>query len=256
MAFSFRKKNADPPAVPPDTSVYAIGDIHGRLDLLEALLAQIRADAAAQDTARNVLITLGDYVDRGADSRGVIDLLLNPPLPDFETVCLMGNHEDLMLTYLDDPAAAELWLMNGGAETLASYGVGIPDRSDPVAVQDAFCQAIPPGHLAFLRGLALSHIEGDFLFVHAGIRPGVPIAAQDPHDLAWIRDDFLRSKKDHGKVVVHGHSVTFEPTVFPDRPRPARIGIDTGAYMTGSLTCLAITGTDRRWLRTPPEREI
>ena len=256
--FNRRKTGAKEalPAVPGDTSVYAIGDIHGRADLLRPLLAMIEEDAAHQGTARNVLIPLGDYVDRGADSRGVIDLLMDPPLPGFETICLMGNHEDMMLTFLDEAQAAEGWLMSGGQTTLESYGVPVSADSDPRALQNALYANLPAAHLAFLRGLAPCHIEGDFLFVHAGVRPGVPIAAQDPHDLAWIRDGFLRSKKDHGKVVVHGHSVTFEPMVFPDRPRPVRIGIDTGAYLTGSLTCLAITGTERRWLRTPPERIV
>ena len=245
------------PVVPEDTSVYAIGDIHGRADLLRTLLAMIEDDAQRQGRARNVLILLGDYVDRGPDSRGVIELLLDPPLTGFQTVCLMGNHEDMMLTFLDDAQAADGWLMNGGQATLESYGVMVPPgAADPQTMQDGLCQALPPSHLTFLRGLALYHVEGDFLFVHAGVRPGMSIAAQDPHDLIWIRDDFLRSKKDHGQVVVHGHSVTFEPSVFPDRPRPVRIGIDTGAYLTGSLTCLAITGTDRRWLRTLPGRQI
>ena len=264
MAF-FRRKIVLPQA-PADTRVYAIGDIHGRCDLLDDLLKQIEADSQNQPVARNVLVTLGDYVDRGTDSRGVIDTVLalsnDGKLPGFEVVALLGNHEDLMLAFIEDGSGASMWFAQGGDATLASYGVTLlPDGDlngdlDLGTVRDQFRDALPPDHLAFLRTLASSHVEGDYMFVHAGIRPGVALPRQDPEDLIWIRDAFLKSRKDHGKVIVHGHSVRFEPEVFPERPKPSRIGIDTGAYLTGNLTCLVLSGDQRRWLQTGPSERF
>ena len=238
--------------VPEGTRVYAIGDIHGRSDLLGALHGMIRADAAESRAERNVIVYLGDYVDRGMDSRGVIDAIIAPDDDGFERVCLKGNHEDLMLTFLDDHAAAPNWFFNGGLATLASYGVS--PRTDTAAmrlshdVQLALRDAIPPAHLAFLRSLALHHAEGDYLFVHAGVRPGVALADQDPFDLMWIRDAFLDARGDHGQVVVHGHSIAPEPVDAGNR-----VGIDTGAYFSGVLTCLVLQGAERSVMRTGRE---
>lgn len=236
-------------SVPAGTRAYAIGDIHGRADLLEDMVKLIRADAERHPSARRVAVFLGDFVDRGLESRQVIDLLLADPLPGFETVCLLGNHEHTMLEFLDDTMIGPAWLTYGGRETLYSYGVQL-DRNLGEAERLAKAQAdlrarLPASHRDFLRGLAASHAEGDYLFVHAGIRPARPIEQQEISDLIWIREEFLRSKVDHGKIVVHGHSISDQP-----EERANRIGIDTGAYATGRLTCLVLAGTTRHFMQT------
>ena len=235
--------------LPPGTRLWAIGDIHGRSDLLAELHTMIRADALANPAARRVIVYLGDYVDRGLDTRGVVDAILGPHDDGFERVCLKGNHEDLMLAFLDDHAAAPNWFYNGGLATLASYGV--TPRTETAAmraaydVQQSLRAALPPAHLAFYRSLALHHVEGDYLFVHAGVRPGVDLASQDPFDLMWIRDEFLTARGDHGHVVVHGHSINPEAVDAGNR-----IGIDTGAYFSGVLTCLVLQDGSRALLQT------
>ncbi len=235
--------------VPRGTRVYAVGDIHGQLDLLSRTRELISDDAEVDRRARNVVVYLGDYIDRGPDSRGVVELLASRPLARFEEIHLKGNHEDFMLEFLDDPGVGEHWYLNGGDTTLASYGVARaamtegPDRF--VAVRDRLRGKLPVEHLAFLRSLVMYHVEGDYVFVHAGIRPGRPIAQQDAHDLLWIRREFISSEADHGCCVVHGHSITSEPEM-----RHNRIGIDTGAYYSGRLTCLVLDGAERRILGT------
>ncbi len=238
------------PRAPAGKRLYAIGDVHGCRRQLEALLLQIREDAApgpggdrGGDRGRqNVLITLGDYVDRGPGSREVLEILSASPLPGFTCVHLRGNHDTMMRDFLRDPAAGRLWLMNGGDATCRSY---LQDpTAPPVELSAALGEALPPRHRAFLESLALSHVEGDYLFVHAGLRPGIPLAEQDPEDLIWIRDPFLFSTRDHGRIVVHGHS----PSDRPDR-QPNRIGIDTGACYGGDLTCLVLEDDEQRFLR-------
>jgi serine/threonine protein phosphatase 1 len=240
------KPDAVRPRVPDGTRVYAVGDIHGRLDLLRAIDRLIAADAAASPAARNVVVYLGDYVDRGDHSREVIDWLIDHPLAGFERVLLLGNHEDSMLQFRHDLQIGPAWLSFGGAATLHSYGIKPPatDR-EFVRVQAELRAQLPERHLAFLRGLALSHVEGDFYFVHAGVRPGVPLDAQSPQDQLWIRDEFLASRQDFGKIVVHGHTITDEPEV-----KRNRIGIDTGAFASGTLTCLVLAGEAWSFLRT------
>ncbi|MBI3515043.1 MAG: serine/threonine protein phosphatase [Proteobacteria bacterium] len=227
------------PAGPDGTGVYAIGDIHGRDDLLAALLAAIRADGAANP--RNLLICLGDYVDRGPASAAVVERLSRFHAEDFTLVPLLGNHEDLMLRFLADPDEGGPWLANGGAATLASYGVevgpGWPERFRYEALRDALARALPARHRRFLDTLATRHAVGDYLFVHAGIRPGIALDRQDAHDLIWIRGPFLRATEPLGALVVHGHSIAPAPEL-----KANRIGIDTGAFGTGRLTALAITG--------------
>ena len=235
--------------VPAGTVVYAIGDIHGRLDLLHRLEEKIRRDAATVDAERRLMVYLGDYIDRGDHSFGVIEhLLLAPPEP-FERVCLIGNHESYLLRYLDDSSVAAAWLANGGRETLMSYGISPPDdiaaAAWPEHIQAELRARLPPSHEGFLRALEFSHREGDYLFVHAGIRPGVPLDQQDPEDLIWIRKEFLADQRDFGAVVVHGHSIRPEPENLPNR-----IGIDTGAYKTGRLTCAVLWQSERRFLST------
>jgi serine/threonine protein phosphatase 1 len=235
--------------VPAGTRVYAIGDIHGRLDLLENLRSRILDDARSGAGLRKVLVYLGDYIDRGLQSREVIDLFLDRPLGGFSEVHLRGNHEQAMLDFLEDASGGVAWVQFGGSLTLRGYDVHLaPGLISPAVLltaQRALRNQLPARHLAFLHRLAWSYVEGDYLFVHAGIRPGVPLNQQDPTDLIWIRDAFLSSSVDHGKVVVHGHSITDEVEM-----RANRIGIDTGAYFSGRLSCLVLEGADRRLLQT------
>jgi serine/threonine protein phosphatase 1 len=244
------RRDARPPAaLPAPLTVYAIGDIHGEIDALNALLADIGADAADRPPDTVTLIFLGDYVDRGADSRAVLDRLTGPDLPPFHHVFLRGNHEQAMLDFLDRPRTARDWLDHGGVETLASYGVRISvGTTDPArldAMRDDLRARLPDRHLAFLDALSPWVAIGDYAFVHAGIRPGRPLHRQTLADLLWIRDPFLNSHRRHEKIVVHGHTIADAPDI-----RPNRIGIDTGAYATGILTALVLSGTERRILQT------
>jgi len=229
--------------------VYAIGDVHGRLDLLKTLLQQIRDDHQDRESADGVIVYLGDYIDRGRDSKGVVELLCGEPLANFQHICLKGNHEQSLLTFLEDIDIGPSWLYYGGAETLASYGIDASsleqDSAQLEALQVALRAALPSHHLEFLQNLILTHREGDYLFAHAGVRPGVAIENQKARDLMWIRDKFLTSPRDHGCVVVHGHSITPNPDV-----KANRIGIDTGAYQSGVLTCLALEGAERHFIQT------
>jgi serine/threonine protein phosphatase 1 len=231
----------------PDVRVYCIGDIHGRRDLLRELHEKIIADAGGFEGARK-LVYLGDYIDRGLQSREVIDELLEAPLNGFEAVHLLGNHEKTLLDFLDYPKQAAGWLAWGGRETLTSYGVPLPAGfrpPDPEALRDELRERISERHLEFFRRMPLTHLAGDYLFVHAGIRPGVPLQEQSDSDLLWIRRDFTDSTEAHGQVVVHGHSISEEVEWLPNR-----IGIDTGAFYTGVLTCLVLEGEDRRLIQT------
>ena len=234
--------------VPGGTRVYAIGDIHGRVDLLEALHRDIRADADAHPADRQVLVYVGDYVDRGPDSRGVLEMLIEDPLPGFERIYLMGNHEAYLLQFLEDTSVVRAWLMNGGDATLRSFGLdpfgSTEGRQRPQWLQERLRESLRPEEEAFLRNLRPYHIEGDYIFVHAGVRPGVPLDAQDPYDMMWIREPFINSGEDFGKVVVHGHT----PFQQPDR-RANRIGIDTGAVYGGALTALVLDGCEQRFLQ-------
>lgn len=248
-----RSERASGPSVaariPAGLRVYAIGDIHGRADLLRHLHGMIAEDLAAAPVERAQVVYLGDYVDRGLESRQVVDLLIDEPLAGVERVHLMGNHEEVLLQFLDDTGVGPNWFFFGGDATLYSYRVPGASPSIPAdrlsKVQADFRAALPERHLAFYSGLGAMHQVGDYLFVHAGIRPGVPLAAQSPADLYWIRDEFLESAANHGAVVVHGHTITPEPVM-----RPNRIGIDTGAYASGRLTCVALEGETRRFLAT------
>lgn len=238
--------------VPPGTRVYAVGDCHGCLEALRGLRAAIVADSARADAEgprarRRVVVYLGDYIDRGPDSRGVVELLIGEPLAGFESVHLLGNHELFMRRFLDGEGDASVWMMNGGGATLRSYGLDASRTGpgdDARGLRDVLTAAVPAAHRTFLDGLALSHVEGDYFFAHAGVRPGVPLADQEADDLLWIREPFLGSTADHGKVVVHGHSATAEVVV-----RANRIGIDTGACYDGKLTALVLEGGRRRFLQ-------
>jgi len=237
-------------ATPPGTRIYAIGDIHGRLDLLLQLHELIAADAAWARAHRRVLIHIGDYIDRGPNSAGVLDLLLDRPLPGFEIVNLLGNHEDTLLQFPDDVTVGPSWLIYGGVQTLASYFIDVSpgswgDEYELRRLQGEVRRRVPRRHVEFMRSLPLTHIEGGYLFVHAGIRPGVPLERQERDDLLWIRDEFLDSSEDHGRIVVHGHTISEAPD-----QQPNRIGIDTGAFHTGRLTCVVLDGRSRAFLHT------
>ena len=226
--------------IPQGMRVYAIGDVHGRHDLLQPLLAKIAIDGAGQNIQ---IVFLGDYVDRGSDSRAVLDTLIDG-VENRGWICLKGNHEAMLLGAIDDTYEWDVWLANGGVETLFSYGVATRDFAGEAkreGLHDAVVDAIPLDHIAFLRRLGLNHQIGDYFFCHAGIRPGVALDRQSPDDMLWIRDVFLHSKADHGKRIVHGHTPTMEPEILPNR-----INIDTGAYLTNRLSCVVLEGDQVR----------
>jgi serine/threonine protein phosphatase 1 len=228
------------PSVPAGSRIYAVGDIHGRADLLGALLARIDADLQRRPIARPIQVFLGDYIDRGPQSRQVLDLLIARRRRQKTIVFLKGNHELCASQVLSDPAVLPELRQMGGITTLLSYGVTLSSRAEPKAENEvamAFRQAMPDSHRRFIEGLGLSFTCGDFFFAHAGVRPGIPLRKQSQQDLLWIREDFLLHEEDFGKVVVHGHTPAKEPDI-----RPNRINIDTGAYATGRLTCLVLEG--------------
>ena len=245
-----KRRDGRKPSVPTGQRVYAIGDIHGRADLLAQIHRQIQEDAAnAPPRIAKTVVYLGDYVDRGLGSKGVIDLLCAAPLGDFETVYLKGNHEDALLRFLGDISIGPDWFVIGGDATVLSYGVRIPTGLSSAQrlehVWRDLRTRIPQNHLEFLSSLDLMYQSGDYVFVHAGIKPGTPLENQDPDDLMWIRDEFLGSRQDHGKVIVHGHSPMKRADI-----QTHRIGIDTGAVATNVLTCLVLEGATQRFLAT------
>ncbi|WP_116091961.1 metallophosphoesterase family protein [Sphingomonas crusticola] len=255
--FNWRKKPAEPPppprapaAIPPGQRVYAIGDIHGRFDLLERLLRQIEADDQARGPAETHVVLLGDLIDRGPQSREIVDFFLHGPPAFARFHYIMGNHEEMLLQLIDDPDLPEMlhYLRYGGRELFESYGaprmvLDVPDRFTP----DTLPSYVPETHRAFFRAMHDGVQFGDYFLTHAGIRPGVALAQQERQDLRWIRAPFLDSADDHGAVVVHGHTVRNEVEILPNR-----IGIDTGAYMTGVLTALGLEGTEQWLLQTRP----
>ena len=238
------------PAVPDGTVVWAVGDIHGRLDLLEPLVEAINADLRASAANRKVVVFLGDYIDRGPDSRGVLQLLAG--LSDVEGVewrFLKGNHEQAMVGFLDDPSAGPKWCEYGGDSALSSYGLRVPDlahRTEAWArVAADLRHKLTAGETAFLENLELSVAVGDYFFSHAGARPGVALDRQSSEDLMWIRQPFLHSQTEFEQVVVHGHTPTLH--VHADH---RRIGIDTKAYQSGMLSALRLEGRERSLLKT------
>lgn len=231
---------------PAGSRAYAIGDVHGRLDLLTELLAGIEADSRGRSPAKTFIVLLGDLVDRGPDSRGVIEML-SRYTPDFaRPVYLMGNHEEFLLDILEgDIDLVSNWLTYGGRELAASYGIteGWLLNATPQAIVQEMHRAVPPAHRDFVRGFSDSFRFGDYLFVHAGIRPGVALEDQSSHDMRWIREEFLNDRTDHGVIVVHGHTI-----VGSVEERSNRIGIDTGAYKGGPLTAIGVEGGERWYL--------
>jgi len=224
-----------------------IGDLHGRSDLLDKMVDEIKRDIDQNPARESLTVTLGDYVDRGPDSRGVLDRLVRNPFPT-DYIALKGNHEELFETFLTRPAIGPQWRRLGGLETLHSYKVPVTQMMvgqgfDEAA--EALRQALPEAHSTFLGGLKLSLTFGGYFLCHAGVRPGVPLESQKAEDLLWIRDEFLSSKAHFGKIVVHGHTPTQSPEVLANR-----INIDTGAFATGRLTCLVIEEGSLRILST------
>lgn len=242
---SWRTKKQAPPRTPKGYRAYAVGDVHGRLDLLDGLLAKIEQDVAHRPAKHNLLVMLGDLIDRGPDSRGVVERMRTYRHDAIKPYFLAGNHEEVLLRILKgERGILANWLKFGGAECLTSYGCDpkLLDLKNERAALSTVAKAIPEDHARFLTSFADSISFGDYLFVHAGIRPGVDLSQQTQLDLRWIRSPFLEDDADHGVVVVHGHSI--HPVV---EERPNRIGIDTGAYCSGVLTALALDG-ESRWI--------
>jgi serine/threonine protein phosphatase 1 len=240
---------ADTPvaSLPDGHRIYAIGDIHGRADLLDSIAREIEADLSSAPVATATAVFLGDYVDRGPHSSRVLERLAHRDFP-VPFVALRGNHEQMLLTFLADPAFLSTWRQFGGLEALHSFGVDLRDAREGRGYDRAHAElveAMSPEVRDFLEQTATSFQAGDYFFCHAGVRPNVPLASQLDKDLMWIRDDFLRSPAYHGKVVVHGHTPVGEPDL-----RPNRINIDTGAYVSGRLTSLVLEGKSRRFLST------
>lgn len=241
--FKPRAAEAPPPcSVPPGQRVYAIGDIHGCADLLDALMAKVDADNAARGPAETTLIFLGDLVDRGPWSAHVVERLRRLAASRPTSRFLLGNHEEVFLSALDgDAKALRLFSRIGGKETVMSYGVSEEeyDAMDFAQLAEALRRIVPSDHRAFLTGFEDMVTIGDYVFVHAGVRPDVDLAEQRPGDLRWIRDPFLDHGKPLGKMVVHGHTITEALDV-----QPHRIGVDTGAYISGKLTALGLEGEE------------
>jgi serine/threonine protein phosphatase 1 len=230
---------------------YAVGDIHGRLDLLERILALIERDIASRPPRKNYVVFLGDLIDRGPESAGVVERLRGWRPSFARPVFLAGNHEEVLLRIVGgDASVVADWLRFGGAECAASYGIDVDflRRAEDCEAQRRVRESIPRAHVEFIESFADTFRFGDYLFVHAGIRPGVAVEDQARPDLRWIREPFLSDAKEHGVVVVHGHTIVAEVD-----ERPNRIAIDTGAYQSGVLTALAIEDGERWRLAT--ERE-
>jgi serine/threonine protein phosphatase 1 len=230
----------------PKSRVYVIGDIHGRLDLLEQIIELINFDIKERDN-ECLIVTLGDYIDRGPDSRGVVDRLMNNPFSG-NFIPLKGNHEALLKNFLDNPESGASWWRLGGWETLKSYGVAAKPRMTRrgfTKIAAKLREALSQQQVEFFNSLKTSLTVGDYFLCHAGVRPGRALDLQDEEDLLWIRDDFLSAQVDFGKIVVHGHTPVREPQVLANR-----INIDTGAFLSGRLTCVVLEAGEHRFLST------
>lgn len=244
--FRTSKSRNEPRAQTPEgLRVYAIGDIHGRADLLDRMFKQIDADLAGNAPRHSIQVFLGDYIDRGPASREVLDRLIERE-SNHHIVLLKGNHESMLTRFTTDPSILDDWQRLGGLETLMSYGITPSINADPIGqtrLALAFDQTFPESHRNFLANLKTSFTCGDYFFVHAGVRPGVPLTEQREEDLLWIRQEFLLCEDDFSKIIVHGHTPVMQPDI-----RPNRINIDTGAYATGRLTCLVLEADTIRTL--------
>jgi len=240
---SSTSRKMKPARVPDGVRIYAIGDIHGRVDLLDQMLSRIEADRTKYPISHDIEVFLGDYIDRGPASRQVLDRLVARNRAR-QTVFLKGNHETFMTDFVTNPPSLDAWQRLGGLETLVSYGIAPSINADAVTqsrLADAFNKALPESHRRFLNELKLSFTCGDFFFAHAGVRPGIPLTMQREEDLLWIRHEFLLCEEDFSKIIVHGHTPVPKPDI-----RSNRINIDTGAYATGQLTCLILEDDQMR----------
>lgn len=247
LGFGARTAERPSPTLPDGQRLYIIGDIHGRQDLLERIARDIAADLAANPHPRPLAVFLGDYIDRGPNSAGVLSQLAARSFP-VPFVALRGNHEQMLIDFLEDEHCLEAWRHFGGLETLHSFGIDVQKARQVSGFADARRQlaaTLPQAIQKFLAATASKYQLGDYFFCHAGVRPGVPLEAQRDEDLLWIREEFIDSTADFGKVVVHGHTPVDEPDV-----RANRINIDTGAYATGRLTCLVLERDTRRFIST------
>lgn len=228
---------------PDGVRLYAIGDVHGCRDLLATMFAKINAEIMRDHVRDWRIILLGDYCDRGPDTRGVIDLILSRQQVDSRVITLAGNHDDGIVEFLQTAEGDSLFTDCGGDATALSYGVALDSRTPGTLrlARDSLAAAMPGAHLAFFSGLPSSAAFGDFFFCHAGIRPGVPLAEQSRRDLVWIRNAFLDHEELHPKVIVHGHTPSRAPEVLANR-----VNVDTGAVFSGRLTALVIDGRDKR----------
>lgn len=233
-------------AGPEGVRIYAIGDVHGRLDLLSRMHDLIAAEIARDRPAEWRVIHLGDFVDRGPESAGVLDLLARRATEEPRFLSVIGNHDLGFLDFLAVPQIDGLFMNHGGVETARSYGVSL-DARDPVALASGWTAleaAVPASHRAFLAGLPYSLSFGDFFFCHAGIRPGIPLSDQSRDDLVWIRQAFHHAGELHPKVIVHGHTPNAEPEILANR-----VNVDTAAWQTGRLTALVVEGVEKRILQ-------
>ncbi|SDP58641.1 metallophosphoesterase family protein [Phyllobacterium sp. OV277] len=230
---------------PDRMRVYAIGDVHGRLDLLQAMHRRILEENEKSPPFDWVVVHLGDYVDRGPDSRGVLDYLVNAQKKTHRMLTLAGNHDVGFLQFLDKGDGHGVFARHGGRQTAQSYGVTIDfdDSASVSAGRSALLRAMPPEHVEFLSGLRRSTVMGDFFFCHAGIRPGVDLERQNPEDLIWIRWEFLDDPHLHSKVIIHGHTPASDVEV-----RPNRVNLDTGAYASGRLSAIMIDAEGKSFL--------
>ena len=242
-----QRSTRQPPRTPRNYRAYAVGDVHGRLDLLDKMLGLIEADLDQHPARRALLLFLGDIIDRGPSSAQAIERLRSYRHANVRTVFLLGNHEEVLLRILNgERGILDSWLRFGGGECLASYGVdpktvkALPERDALKLIR----QSVPEDHRKFIGDWADTLRFGDYLFVHAGIRPSIDLSMQSQSDLRWIRQPFLDDEGDHGFVIVHGHTISQDVV-----ERPNRVGIDTGAYRTGVLTALVLDGENRRFIQ-------
>jgi serine/threonine protein phosphatase 1 len=231
--------------IPQPERLYVIGDIHGRADLLEQMIDRLHRDLEEDPIDNCLTVTIGDYIDRGLKSRDVLELLVCNPFPT-AFIPLKGNHEQVFETFLRDPSVGDRWRRFGGLETLHSYGVDVGPLmrgKNYEAAAEALRSAVPQAHFDFLASLNTALTVDRYFLCHAGVCPGIPLLQQREEDLLWIREEFLDSNADFGKIVVHGHTPVEEPEILPNR-----INIDTGAFMTGRLTCVVLEQERIRFL--------
>lgn len=236
-----------PATVPEGVRIYAIGDIHGCAQLLDGLVARIAQDIAQRPVSTPLAVFLGDYIDRGPASAQVLMRFARHDFP-FPVVTLRGNHEAMLDTFLNDASYLASWRRFGGLETLHSFGLDVSrllTEADFERARDQLESVLPPEIRTFLAATQTHYTAGDYYFCHAGVRPGIPLASQKEEDLLWIREEFLTSTADHGKLIVHGHT----PVETPEM-RPNRINIDTGAYLSGTLTSIILEASDHRFMTT------